>query len=354
LVGTAPFWSDYLGDEVFGEPVSGLPADSYLDFPLSPNTSLRVGYYCRASKNEDFIQATDLRLRHTDNGQDTLLAWRQDDGHVHPHALRWEEADLIGRLQALNDPELLHPGIPFLLLLPYVASIEGSDHILGLQLLDSALRSLGIFSERQIRYRLSTFNRVPAESEWRRVPPYGWICHFLDKYSWQGGGKTIHSLRQPPADPSGNWPQFPFDEWNESMRYATETVASAEHRKEQVKQRSSSKTLPAIADHIELRYQLTRSDAAFATLPMIQRTLFENGLGICYLLGSWSAFENTEDPYSDLAHPNQADEYILSCYCDCPAVVELIRQIVTDAGNPEVRLYQLVDFEANPPYRRLL
>src|SRR5262245_1458578 len=116
LAGTARFWSDYLGDEVFGERVDGLPSDSHLELPLSQEHSLRIGYFWRASQGEDYISATDLRLRRIADGQDTLLGWRQDDGHVHPHALRWEELDLIGRLQAVSDPDLPHPGIPFLLL----------------------------------------------------------------------------------------------------------------------------------------------------------------------------------------------------------------------------------------------
>jgi hypothetical protein len=121
---------------------------------------------------------------------------------VHPHVLRWEEADLIGRLQALRDPDLPHPGALLLLLLPYVASIEGSDHRLGLRLLNRALRSLGVFTGRRIRYRLSAFNRAPADSAWRRVRPYGWVCRSKGTRFWQGGGAPVHSLRVPPARPA--------------------------------------------------------------------------------------------------------------------------------------------------------
>jgi hypothetical protein len=120
---------------------------------------------------------------------------------------------------------LPHPGIPFLLLLRYVASIEGSDHLLGLRLLNSALRSLGVFNERQIRYRLSAFARAPADSEWRRAHPYGWVCHFLGKYFWQGGGDPVHSLRTVSAGPPGNGLGFPFGEWNNCMRHTERAVA---------------------------------------------------------------------------------------------------------------------------------
>jgi hypothetical protein len=350
LVGTPAFWSDYLGDEVFGEPVIGLPEDPYLELPLSPRHSLRIGYFWRAPEGRDYIEATRLQLRRTDSGQDILLGWRQDDGHVHPHALRWEEADLIGRLPAVKDPELPHPGIPFLLLLPYIAPLEGSDHLAGLRLLNAALRSLGVFNDRQIRYRLSTFNKVPAVCEWRRVQPYGWVCHFLGKYSWQGGGRTIHSLRHVPSGPPGDWPRFPFDEWNECMRHAERVVAEqAQGEAEKLE----PQPLPSLVERIELRYQLTDCEAAYATLPVLRRALFQGGLGVCYLIGGWGAFENAENPEADLVHPHAGDEYVIYCYGELAEIVAVIRRAVEEAGRPEVRLYQTMPLDSRPPYRRL-
>jgi hypothetical protein len=234
LIGTAQFWSDYFLDETFGEPVAGLHDDPFVEFPLSPQYSLRIGYVQRPLEGGDFIQATDLELRQMDSGQDKCLAWY--DSHCHPHSLRWEEADLIGRLLAQKDPDLPQPGIPFLLLLPYIASIEGSDHLLGLQLLNSALRSLGVFNERQIRYRLYRFACVPAESAWRRVHNYGWVCHFLGKFSWQGGGKTIHSIRRVPVGRQAIAPAFRLT--NGTIAYATSSGSCPNARKDnQRKQR---------------------------------------------------------------------------------------------------------------------
>jgi hypothetical protein len=350
LVGTARFWSDYLGDEVFGAPVTGLPDDRYLELPLSPHHSLRIGYFWRASKGEDFIEATRLLLRQTDSGQDILLGWMEDDGHVHPHALRWEEADLIGRLQALRDPELPHPGMPFLLLLPYIASIEGSDHLLGLRLLNSALRSLGVFNERQIRYRLSTFNRVPAVCEWRRVHPHGWVCHFLGKYPWEGGGEMIHSLRQVPTGPPGNWPGFPFDAWNNCMRQAERAVAEGP----QAQIEKATDTLPPLSERIELCYQLTDSEAANSTIPLLRRALFQDGLGVCYLsCTTWCVVENPDNAEADLVPPNAGEEYDVVCYGELRAIVDVIRRVVEEAGCPDVRLYQRMPQDARPPYRRI-
>jgi hypothetical protein len=48
LVGTARFWSDYYGDQVFGDSVAGLPEDPFLALPLSRRHSLRVGYFYRS------------------------------------------------------------------------------------------------------------------------------------------------------------------------------------------------------------------------------------------------------------------------------------------------------------------
>lgn len=348
LAGTAAFWSDYLGDEVFGEPVADLPDDRHLDLPLSGPYSLRIGYTWRPDADTAVIGAKDLVFRN-DDGQDFLLGWY--DSHSHPHVLRWEEADLIGRGVALRDPDLPHPGIPFLLLARYVASIDGTDHLLGLWLLNAALRSLGVFTDRQIRYRLSTFNKVPAASEWRRVEPHGWVCHFRGKYFWQGGGKTIYSLRQVHAGPPDNWPRFPFDEWNECLRQVEEAVAEGEpgHPKS-----ATADPLPPLSEGIELRYQVTESDAAYATVPALKRALYDAGLGVCYLSGGWSAFEGPCDQASDHRHPNEADEYTVVCHGEPDEVVAVVRRVVAEAGRPDVRLFQRLPYGADPPYRRLV
>jgi hypothetical protein len=371
LVGTARFWSDYFGDEVFGDSVAGLPNDPFLELPFSRRHSLRVGYFWRAAEGEDYVMATSLQLRQADTGRDTLLGWRWNDGHVHPHVLRWEEADLIGRLQARRDPDLAHPGVPFLLLLPYVAPVAGSDHLLGLRLLSRALRSLGVFTERQVRYRLSAFNRALAKSEWRRVRPYGWVCHSKGVVSLDGGGVPIYSLRVAPAgDPPGlppdvplhpemrkvlaetaaRWPRFPFEEWNDCMRRARRAVARG---RQPSPGDAAADPLPPLADRVELCYQVTDSEAAFATVPALRRALFREGLGVCYLTGSWSAFENEDDPHADLDCPNAADEYLMICYAKLAEVTAVVRRVVADAGRPDVRLYRRMPQGARPPYRRI-
>lgn len=378
LVGTARFWSDYFGDEVFGETVAALPDEPALELHLSPRHALRVGYAFPVG-GEHYLAATSLKLRRTDTGRDMLLGWH--DAHHFPHVLRWEEADLIGRLQARRDPDLPHPGVPFLLLVPYVASIEGTDHLLGLRLMNRALRSLGVFTERQIQYRLSAFKRAPAECEWQRVPPYDWVCRPKGTDSWgvarvlsgRPGGKPVYSLRVPPAAPGGlpelpadvelhpemprllaeaaaNSPRFPFDDWNECLRLAAGAEASGPHFSAEP---AGDDPLPALAPHVELCYQVTNSAAANATVPALREALFREGLGVCHVLGSWSAFENQDDPDADLNHPNADAEYTLSCHGQLAEIIAVVRRVVEEAGRPEVRVYQRLDDEAGPLYRRI-
>jgi hypothetical protein len=368
LVGTARFWSDYFGDGVFEESVAGLPEDPFLELPLSRRHSLRLGY-AFPTGNAWHIAATSLTLRQTDTGRDMHLGWH--DAHQFPHVLRSEEADLIGRLWARRDRDLPHPGVPFLLLVPYIAPIAGSDHLLGLRLLNRALQSLGVFTERQIRYRLSAFNRVPAKSEWRRVRPYGWVCHAEPVDLLNVGDMQIYSLRVAPAgDPLGlppdvqvqpemhrllaemaaTAPRFPFDEWNDCMRRTRRGVAQ---RGEPSLESAAADPLPPLSRHVELCYQVTDTDAAQATIPALRDALFRRGLGVCHVLGSWSAFENQDDPHADLDHPQSDAEYRLYCYGGLAEIVAVVRRVVDEAGRPEVRLYQRRHDAAGPPYRRI-
>jgi hypothetical protein len=111
--------------------------------------------------------------------------------------------------------------------------------------------------------------------------------------------------------------------------------------------------LPPLSRHVELCYQTTNSDAAYATIPALRDVLFRRGLGVCHVFGSWSAFENQDDPDADLDHPNADAEYRLSCYGSLAEIVAVVRRVVEEAGRPEVRLYQRRDDEAGPRYRRI-
>src|SRR5262249_34940962 len=152
-----------------------------------------------------------------------------------------------------------------------------------------------------------------------------------------------------PTRPPGDWPRFPFDAWNNCMRLAERAVAEGP----QGQIEKATETLPPLSEHIELCYQLTDSEAAYSTIPVLRRALLQDGLGVCYLRGSWCAFENPDNPEADLVHPNAGDEYVVGCYGELTAIVEVIRRVVEEAGRPDVRLYQRMPQGARPPYRRI-
>lgn len=68
----------------------------------------------------------DLGVRSGDE-EPVTVGW-DDEGHPHPHALRWAELDLVCRAAALLDPELRHPG-PGLALLARFAVLGEHDDV---------------------------------------------------------------------------------------------------------------------------------------------------------------------------------------------------------------------------------
>jgi hypothetical protein len=340
------FWSDYFGDDVFGSEWTGLPKDPFVTLPLGPNYSVRVGI-TDPFQSSPYVSASQLRLRREADGKEWLLAWRYDDGHMHPNVLRWEEVDLIGRVQAVLDPKARHPGIPFMLLEPYVAPVDGTDRALGLGLLDDALRTIDGFNEAQIRYYLFSSNPPRSTFEWRKDKIVGWHLHFLG-YAQPGDDvASHHSLRCLPKKSVDSPWAFPFAEWQDALSDAESVFTNnVPHPVEWSTRRVVN--LPK-RTHVELRYQCTKSEAALKSYCSVKQALYDAGLGRGYLLGSWSAFENVANPHTDISHPDRDDEFILKCYGKFDEIVSLIRRVVADAGNPDVRLYQYL-FRNSPPY----
>lgn len=222
-------------------------------------------------------------------------------------------------------------------------------------MLNAALRSLGVFNDRQIRFRLSQYQPVPAECDWRQVESFGWVCHFLGKFFFQGGGKCIHSMRcgqyEPPIPlpeplPQTSGPEFPFAEWNECVESMTRELGS-----------------PAVALAVAepphplppwtLCYQVPNSDPAYATVPVLKRALFDAGIGTCHLSGGWSAFDNPSEWEAELKRCNAGDEFIVYGFGELETAVSVIRRIVAESGQPCIRLFQRFPFGSEPPYRRL-
>jgi hypothetical protein len=205
LAARRAFWSDYFDEHVWypDHDYGGADALLVFDLPVARGYALRVAIR--------YGEGT-LSVRGPGGGW-VHVANNANDGHPMPHALRWQEADLIGRAVALLDPALPHPGVPYLLMLPFVVSLDPADHAVTFPLAAAALRSLGLFSERRIggMARGRPFHLTGAA--WDRTPQEGWVVHppgldgdWLDRLV--RGLPTVHSGRQ-----AGDG-RFPFADWN--------------------------------------------------------------------------------------------------------------------------------------------
>jgi hypothetical protein len=127
----------------------------------------------------------------------TTIAYNANDGHPFAYGLRWEEVDLFGRCLALRDAEWRHPGFLVLLLNLATPITSEDDAALAFPLLESAWRSLGLFSGRRLDILLGHYDHRGSGMAWRVQKPYGWVL------------ENTHSRRR--ADRSGS---FPFTQWN--------------------------------------------------------------------------------------------------------------------------------------------
>ena len=334
LTRTAEFWADYYGDDVFGDLVADPPGE-FLDFPLGPRYRLRVSVLDDLG-GKFFAAAGSLRLMASGDERGRLLGWWRDDGHVHPHVLRWDEADLLSRL-ASHEWGLPHPGIAFLLLCPYVAPLEEPARWEGLRRFDEALRATGAFNEPQIRRRLLGAARLYRGAEWRHGP-LGWACQLIKDRR----GFGFHSLRQLPDGDAGT-SSFPSQEWADAIADA-ERLAPAARPANSFLTPGELEQLPPIR---RFYYQVIDSDQAYSTLTPIRRGLFDAGLGSMELSGSWSAFADEQNPEADWL---PGDEYAVTL---CGEVDELVAVIRRAAGGPDVRLYEVMPRAERPPYRRI-
>lgn len=208
---TPEFWSDYRNEDIYGFLRPDLEAEP-VTFPITPADALRISFS---------FEGTNATIMVRKPGRDVWqrVASIQDGGHPMPHALRWQEADLIGRVLALNDPELPHPGIPFLLLQPFVLNLDVADHGVAYPLAAAAWRSLGVFRERRISGMARGRAYHLAEYTWRRSELEGWVAAGpgMDEQAYDRwmtrldlGIPDVYSLRQAGCD-------FPFQEWNSFM-----------------------------------------------------------------------------------------------------------------------------------------
>lgn len=134
------------------------------------------------------------------------LAW-DDRSRWHPHGLLWPELDLVGRVVALDDPSLPHPGLVVALLCRFAPITAEDDAAAVRDLLGAALRSLRV-------------PVPPAEQE----PLFPYEPRVLSEervadYLTVPGEGVAGTLRYPGSD------VFPFDELEEMVRLGRRRVA---------------------------------------------------------------------------------------------------------------------------------
>jgi hypothetical protein len=159
------FWSDYFGDtsaasseETDATSPYGEFRGCHVNFPVGPQYGLTL------SIDADLSNVR-LGLRHPEDPKPVPVAGYHQGEPIH-HGLRWEELDLLGRYVALADPDLPHPGLPVLLLCPFAPICLGEDADVLFPLLESAWRSLSLFTDREIDRHVERFDRRQDRFTW--------------------------------------------------------------------------------------------------------------------------------------------------------------------------------------------
>jgi hypothetical protein len=201
------FWSRYFWESEEGE------------FPELERCKLRFPVGRRHAlvleMDEDIFQVT-LRLKAPGSRKPVQIAW-DDQSHWHPHVLRWEELDLVGRCVALDDPTLPHPGLVVALLHRFTPICRGDRLDVVHPLITEAYRAVGVFSEKQVREAVYSHDQRQYGFAWARSEVHGW-------YPRQEGGAgacELYSLRHPESD------EFPFAAFNGMVEAARRRLKDA-------------------------------------------------------------------------------------------------------------------------------
>ena len=128
------FWKDYFWEKDPTDAHYPDLADCTVRLEVAPGWSLTLAL------DED-LDAMELSVEGL--GETAELGW-DDHAHWHPHVLRWEELDLIGRAVALRDPAASHPGLALLLLYRFAPICDDADAELAFPLLEAAWAELGV------------------------------------------------------------------------------------------------------------------------------------------------------------------------------------------------------------------
>ncbi|MDP9798513.1 hypothetical protein J2S43_007025 [Catenuloplanes nepalensis] len=135
LAGRSSFWAEWFFDSESEEGGSERPG-------LLVTLPVANGY--RLHLDLDFARPHHLlELAAPGFGvqEGVMLGWdAPDDGH--PHVLRWPELDLIGRVIAMDDPSLTHPGLVVALLSRFTPVTLADDVPVARALFTAAFRAL--------------------------------------------------------------------------------------------------------------------------------------------------------------------------------------------------------------------
>lgn len=208
---TRRFWTDFLWETEPSlspgeEPPYPELHDCRIDLPVADGFELRLSLDEGLDSFElDFVAP----------GRDAVnIAW-DDQAHWHPHVLRWEELETIGRAIAIRDPELSHPGHVVLLLHRFAPICRGDDLGAVVSTLEAAWKQLGLFTEGEITNWIERIDARAAGFRWRRRRSLGWV---IEQGRTVDSAKELYSLRR-----GGKGP-FPFADWNRMIEAAEQEV----------------------------------------------------------------------------------------------------------------------------------
>ncbi len=125
------FWAGFLGG---GDPGDARRGELRASFPVAGGYGLVLDLDLTHGEHA-------LGLRQPAATEPVHLAGT-GPGRPRPGALRWSELDIVGRVLALDDPTLPHPGLPVALLSRFAPVTAGDDPASVGALLEAAYRSL--------------------------------------------------------------------------------------------------------------------------------------------------------------------------------------------------------------------
>lgn len=192
------FWSEYYGGAQPDEPD---PAELRATFGVSHGFGLVL--------DVDRHRGTyGLGLRTPITIEPILLGWDEPSDWI-PHGLTWPEVDLVGRVTALSDPSLPHPGLPVALLARFAPITAEDDPAAVRDLLATALRSIRVPAP-----PLEQEPLFPEAGQPRPVLTEARVAEYLKITE-----RDLRTLRVPDSE------RFPFDDLAHLVRLAERRVA---------------------------------------------------------------------------------------------------------------------------------